>query len=93
VFTAVPTLANTIDSHADKKIKAKHSTPFLMTNTEDEKEVLRMFRSLSPANQNTVMVLVKSLSQTQKNTVNMDGENSDTQKGTPSLKQCLDVQK
>ena len=64
-----------------------------MTNTEDEKEVLRMFRSLSPANQNTVMVLVKSLSQTQKNTVNMDGEDSDTQKGTPSLQQCLDVQK
>lgn len=89
VMTAVGTLANTMDSHADKKIKAEHPTPFLMTNTEDEKEVLRMFRSLSPANQNTVMVLVKSLSQTQKNTVNMDGVDSGTQKDTPRYSSAL----
>lgn len=93
VLTAVGALANTMDSHVDKKVKAEHPTPFLMTNTKEEKEVLRIFRSLSPDNQNTVMVLLKSLLQTQKNTVNMDGEDSATQKDAPSLQQRLDVQK
>lgn len=88
VLTAVGSLANTMDSHVDKNIKAEHPAPFLMTKNEEEKEVLRMFRSLSLDNQKTVMVLLRSLSQTQKNatTADSDGEeNTGTQKGTPSL--------
>jgi len=85
VLTAVGTLANTMDSHVDKNVKAEHPAPFLMTKTEEEKEMLRMFRSLTPANQKTVMVLLESLSQTQKNTAQIGGDDSSTQKVAPSL--------
>ena len=74
VLTAVGTLANTMDSHVDKNVKAEHPAPFLMTKNEEEKEMLRMFRSLTSANQKTVMVLLESLSQTQKNTAQAGGE-------------------
>ena len=93
VLAAVGSLANTMDSHVGKNVKAKHPIPFLMTKDEEEKNVLKMFRSLSVGNKQTIILLLKSMSQ-QQNAPSDEGESvPGTQKGTPSLQQCLDVQK
>lgn len=85
VLAAVGSLANTMDSHVGKNVKAKHPIPFLMTKDEEEKNVLKMFRSLSVGNKQTIILLLKSMSQ-QQNAPSDEGESvPGTQKGTPSL--------
>jgi transcriptional regulator with XRE-family HTH domain len=63
VLTSVGALANTMDAHLDNGVKREHPAPFLMTKNDEEKEVLRIFRELSPENKNTIMLLLKSLAQ------------------------------
>jgi hypothetical protein len=52
-----------MDAHLDNGVKREHPAPFLMTKNDEEKEVLRIFRELSPENKNTIMLLLKSLAQ------------------------------
>lgn len=60
VLTAVGSLANTVDSHVDKKEK-EDTLPFLMTKDEDEKELLQLYRSLSMEGKNAIKTMAQTL--------------------------------
>ena len=61
-LAAVGTMANTIDSHADKKLKEEAKIPFLMTKDDDEKEVLQIYRALPMEHKATIRAVLKTLS-------------------------------
>ena len=64
-LAAVGTMANTIDSHADKKLKEEAKIPFLMTKDDDEKEVLQIYRALPMEHKATIRAVLKTLSEQQ----------------------------
>ena len=64
-LAAVGTMANTIDSHADKKLKEEAKIPFLMTKDDDEKEVLQIYRSLPMEHKATIRAVLKTLGEQQ----------------------------
>jgi DNA-binding XRE family transcriptional regulator len=72
VLSAVGTLANTMDTHADKKVKEELPTPFLMTKDDDEKEVLQLYRMLPAEHKATVKLMMQSLL----NSANMAQQNA-----------------
>lgn len=85
-LVAVGDMANTIDSHADDKLKEEANIPFLMTKGDDEKEVLQIYRSLPAEHKATIRAVLKTLSGQQNTTTAESDGDSGTQKGTPSLK-------
>jgi predicted nucleic acid-binding Zn-ribbon protein len=95
-------LKNHIDSEMDKM---EQSYKFLATFVEKAEaeinalkkqevqngEFMKKYNQLTAENKHTLNVMLDTMLMAQKNTAQTGGEG--TQKGTPSLQQCLDVQK